>query len=81
MPDVDGKENSIEETQQELPQRKWNKDVEGAWRLDINVVFVEDSNVVEESERNIDLGVESDVKSSESESDEAGSSVSESSSD
>ena len=43
--------------------------------------FVEDSNVVEESERNIDLGVESDVKSSESESDEAGSSVSESSSD
>jgi len=34
MPDVDGKENSIEETQQELPQRKWNKDVEGAWRLE-----------------------------------------------
>ena len=81
MPDVDGKENSIEETQQELPQRKWNKDVEGAWRLDINVGFVEDSNVVEESERNIDLGVESDVESSESESDEAGSSASESSSD
>ena len=79
MPDVDGKENSIEETQQELPQRKWNKDVEGAWRLDINVSFVEDSNV-EESERNIDLGVESDVESSESESDEAGSSASESSS-
>ena len=43
--------------------------------------FVEDSNVVEESERNIDLGVESDVESSESESDEAGSSASESSSD
>ena len=80
MPDVDGKENSIEETQQELPQRKWNKDVEGAWRMDINVGFVEDSNV-EESERNIDLGVESDVESSESESDKAGSSASESSSD
>ena len=80
MPDVDGKENSIEETQQELPQRKWNKDVEGAWRLDINVGFVEDSNV-EESERNIDLGVESEVESSESKSDEAGSSASESSSD
>jgi hypothetical protein len=81
MPDVDGKENSIEETQQELPQRKWNKDVEGAWRLDINVGFVEDSNVVEESEISIDLGVESDVESSESESDEAGSSSSECSSD
>ena len=80
MPDIDGKENSIEETQQERPQCKWNKDVEGAWRMDINVGFVEDSNV-EESERNIDLGVESDFESSESESDKAGSSVSESSSD
>ena len=80
MPDVDGKENSIEETQQELPQRKWNKDVEGAWRLDINVGFVEDSKV-EESERNIDLRVELEVESSESESDEAGSSASISSSD
>jgi hypothetical protein len=49
MPNVDGKENSIEETQQELPQRKWNKDVEGAWRLD-NVSFVEESNV-DESEK------------------------------
>jgi len=57
MPDVDGKEKSIEETQQELPQRKWNKDVEGAWRLDINVSFVEESNV-DESERNIKLGVD-----------------------
>ncbi len=56
--------------------------MEGAWRLDINVCFVEDSNV-EESERNIDLGVESEVESesSESESDKAGSSASESSSD
>ena len=80
MTDVDGKENSIEETQQELPQRKWNKDVEGAWRLDINVGIVEDSNV-EESERNIDLGVESDVKSSDLESDEAESLASESNSD
>ena len=80
MPDVDGKENSIEETQQELPQRKWNKDVEGAWRLDINVSFVEESNV-DESERKIELGVESDVESSDSESDEAESSASESNSD
>jgi hypothetical protein len=80
MPDVDGKENSIEETQQELPQRKWNKDVEGAWRLDINVGFVEDSNV-EESERNTDLGVESDIESSDSESDETESSASESNND
>ena len=80
MLDVDGKENSIEETQQELPQRKWNKDVEGAWRLDINVGFVEDSNV-EESERNIDLGVESDVESSDLESDKVESSESESNSD
>jgi len=81
MPDVDGKENSIEETQQELlPQHKWNKNVEGAWRLDINVSFLEESNV-DESERNIELGVESDVESSDLESDEAESSVSESNSD
>ncbi len=77
MPDVEGKENSIEETQQELPQRKWNKDVEGAWRFDINVGIIEDSNV-EESERNIDLGIESDVESSDSESDETESLASES---
>ena len=80
MPDVEGKEDLSDETQQELPQRKWNKDVEGAWRLDINVGFVEDSKV-EESERNIDLGVESDVESSDSESDKAESSASESNSD
>jgi hypothetical protein len=80
MPDVEGKEILSDETQQELPQRKWNKDVEGAWRLDINVGFVEDSKV-EESERNIDLGVESDVESSDSESDKAESSASESNSD
>jgi len=80
MPDVEGKEDQSDETQQELPQRKWNKDVEGAWRLDINVGFVEDSNV-EVSKRNIDLRVESDVESSDSESDEAESSAFESNSD
>ena len=80
MPDVEGKEDMSDKTQQELPQRKWNKDVEGAWRLDINVGFVEDSNV-EESERNIGLKVESDVESSDSESDEVESTASESNSD
>jgi hypothetical protein len=67
-------------TQQELPQRKWNKDVEGAWRLDINVSFAEESNV-DKSERNIELGVESDDESSDSESDEPKSSATESNSD
>ena len=75
MPDVDGKENSIEETQQELPQRKWNKDVEGAWRMDINIGFIEDSNI-EESVTNIDVRVESEAESSDSESDKAKSSAS-----
>ena len=54
--------------------------MEGAWRLDINVGFVEESNV-EDSERNFYLGVESDVESSDSESDEVESSASESNSD
>jgi hypothetical protein len=80
MPDIEGKEDLSDETQQQLSQCKRNKDMEGAWRLDINVGFVEDSNV-EESERNIELGVESAVKSGDSESDEAESSASESNSD
>jgi hypothetical protein len=80
MPKVEGKENSIEETQQELPQRKWNKDVEGAWRFDINIGIIEDSNV-EESKGNIELGIELDVESRDSELDEAESLVSESNSD
>ncbi len=60
MPDVEGKENTIKETQQELPPHKWNMDAEGAWRMYINVGFIEDSNI-EESETNIDDGVESDA--------------------
>ena len=43
MPDVEGKENVSEETQQVLRQRLWNKNVEGAWRMDINVGIVEDT--------------------------------------
>ncbi len=35
MLDVEGKEDLIDETEQVLPPRKWNKDVEGAWRMDI----------------------------------------------
>ncbi len=70
----------IEETQQELPPCKWNKDVEGAWRMDINVGFVDDSNI-EESETNFDFVVESDAESSYSESDEAESSAPETDSD
>ena len=48
--------------------------------MDINVGIVEDSNI-EESERNIHLGVELDVESSDSESDESESWASESNSD
>jgi hypothetical protein len=75
MPDVEGKENSIEEAQQELPRHKWNKDVEGTWRMDINVGFIEDSNI-KESVTNIDVRVESEAESSDSESDKAESLVS-----
>ena len=75
MPDVEGKEDLSDETQQVLPPRKWNKDVEGAWRMDINVGFIEDSNI-KESVTNIDVRVESDAESSDSESDKAESSAS-----
>ena len=43
MPDVDGKEDVSKETVQEVPPRKFNKNVEGAWRLDINVSIQADS--------------------------------------
>ncbi len=80
MPNVEEKENTIEETQQELPQRKWNTDVEGAWRMDINFGFIEDSSN-EKSETNIDVKVETDAKSSDSELDMAESSATETDSD
>ena len=66
MPDVEGKENSNEETEQVLLPSKWNKNVEGAWRMDINVHV---GNVVKNdsrSERNSDIRVESDAEMSES---------------
>ena len=43
MPDVKGKEDLSNETQQVLAPHKWNKDVEGAWRMDINVEIVENT--------------------------------------
>jgi hypothetical protein len=53
----------------------WNKDVEGAWRMDITVGLIEDSNI-KESVTNIDVRVELEAKSSDSESDKAESSAS-----
>ncbi len=68
MPDVDGKEDSSDKTEQVLPPaRKWNKDVEGAWRMDINVGIVEDANI-EEHEGICDVGHDLNVNSSSSES-------------
>jgi hypothetical protein len=80
MPDVEGKENSIKETQQELPQHKWNKDVEGEWRIDVNVGFIYYYNI-EDSVTNIDVQVQSEAKSSDSELDKAESLASETDSD
>ena len=63
---VEGKEGVSDETQQELSPRKWNKDVEGAWRMDINVAIVEDNNI-EECEGNCIVGHDSDANDSNSE--------------
>ena len=41
-----------DQTQQVLAPRKWNKDMEGAWRMDINVEIVEN---IEEHEEVMDL--------------------------
>ncbi len=63
MPDVEGKEDLSDETEQVLPPRKWNKDVEGAWRMDINVGIVEDGDI-EEQEGICVLGPDYNVNSS-----------------
>jgi hypothetical protein len=69
MPDVKGKEDLSNETQQVLPPRKWNKDVEGAWRMDINVRFVENTEDYEGvCGVQSDLNVDGEGYSSESES-------------
>jgi hypothetical protein len=80
MPDVKGKEDLSDKTQQVLAPRKWNKDVEGAWRMDINVEIVENT---EEHEEVMDLNDDGDGNGSESEIDLSGEeeSDSESSSD
>ncbi len=70
MPDVEGKENLSDETQQVLPPRKWNKNVEGAWRMDINVGIVEDDEEHESiCHDGPDLNVDSNGSGSESETD------------
>ncbi len=70
MPDVKGKENLSDETQQVLPPHKWNKDVEGAWRMDINVGIVEDDEEHESiCHDGLDLNVNSNSSSLELETD------------
>ncbi len=66
MLDVKRKEDLSDETQQVLPPRKWNKDVEGAWRMDINVGIVENT---EENEGicGVGLDLNDDSKGSGSE--------------
>jgi hypothetical protein len=66
MPDVEGKEDLSDEIEQVLPPHKWNKDVEGAWRMDNNVRIVEDGNI-EEQEGICVLGSDLNVDSSGSE--------------
>ena len=81
MPNVKGKEDlSDNKTQQVLAPHKWNKDVEGAWRMDINVEIVENT---EEHDEVMDLNNDGEGNGSESEIDLSGEeeSDSESSSD
>jgi hypothetical protein len=66
MPDVEGKENSSEETEQVLLPSKWNKNVEGTWRMDINVNVGNVEKNDKKSESNSDIGVESDAEISDS---------------
>ncbi len=68
MPDVKGKEDLSDETQQVLAPRKWNKDVEGARRMDMNVEIVENTDEHEV----MDLNDDGEGNGSESEIDHSG---------
>jgi hypothetical protein len=72
MPGVEGKKDLSDETEQVLPPRKWNTDVEGAWRMDFNVGIVEDGHI-EEQEGECVLGPDLNSNSSglESETDDS----------
>ena len=64
MPDVKGKEDLSDETQQVIAPCKWNKDVEGAWRMDNNVEIVENTEEHEVMDLNDDgkgNGLESEI--------------------
>ena len=63
MPDVKGKEDLSNKTQQVLAPRKWNKEVNGAWRMDINVEIVENT----EEHEVMDLNDDGEGNGSESE--------------
>ena len=74
MPDVEGKEGLSDETEQVLPPRKWNTNVEGAWRMDINVGIVEDDDIVEQEGLCV-IGTNLNVDNSSSESETGDSGV------
>lgn len=73
MPDCDGYEKPTETDQVLLPTR-WNKEVDGAWRMDIDIVIDDD---VEDEEMEDDNESSSSDESEESESEEMSESESE----
>jgi len=77
MPDVEGKEDVNEETQQVVPPRKFNKNDEGAWRLDINVSVRNGNDATSNKESDIEPNDGSDTSNSGS----SGSELNESDSD
>ena len=73
MPDIQGKEDLSDVTEQVLSPHKWNKDVESACRMDINVGVVEGDDIKEQVGACVigpDLNVDS--SSLESETDNSG---------
>lgn len=75
MPDCDGYEQPVE-TDQVLLQSKWNKEVDGAWRMDIEIAIDDDNEDEEMADVNesssIDESEVSESEMSESESEEEG---------
>ena len=68
IPDCAGWETS-QETLQKLPPAKWNKNVDGAWRMDLPIEFNDTSDEKEEEEEDEDEGCEVEDETEMSDSD------------
>jgi hypothetical protein len=57
-----------QETVQKLPPSKWNKNVDGAWRMDLPIELNDSSNEEDAEDKDEGCGVEDEISDSASDS-------------